>query len=309
MKIPYTFIYDSSPKLVSNRRPKWSKLRFPRAHSSQHYCFKEGEFSSQVANTKPFYVELLEFNNNSDLIFKYETNSSQHFLFLLLKGNVSFYTSDGFFVSYAKQGSFALTYNNKGVYEVRMDSGFHSAICIALDEEWLQYATPHLPSIRAYLNRILNGQHDHFMLPYCPMNSEIREYLNEIHSQLSNGISSFNGFLRWKISTILEKYEPLVVDKLESTPLQALDYMNKNYCNPNLTSHSIAAHFDKEERSLRDQFKKDFSITMRDYYTHLRVCYAKRLMKENDLKPMDVFLDVGYNDVKSLRYELNKFPP
>jgi AraC-like DNA-binding protein len=309
MKIPYKFFFDSNPQSITDKRPQWSKLRFPRAQSIRHYCFEEVEISSQVANSKPFYVELLEFNNKEGFTFTYEIDTPQHFLFLLIDGNVSFYTSKGFFVSYAKQSSFALTYNDKGIFEVRMDSGIHSALCIAIDPDWLKYANLHLRSINDYLNGILTIRPDYTMLPYCSMNSEIRGYLDDIHSQLPNGAGSFDGHLRLKISTILQKYEPLIVKKLESPPFLALDYINQNYCNPNLNTHSIAAHFDKEERSLRDQFKREFSITMRDYYTHLRVSYAKKLMKENDLRPMDVFLDVGYNDIKSLRYELNKFRP
>ncbi len=151
MKIPYHFDFNYPLLLEDNKRPKWSSLRLPKAQTILYKDFKDIEFSSQVANFKPFYVELLEFNNKTDVRFSYEVDSPQHFLFVLIKGNVSFCSPEGFFVSNARQGHFALTYNNAGTYKVQMGTGIHIALCIAIKPSWLKRKTKALTTLQTYL--------------------------------------------------------------------------------------------------------------------------------------------------------------
>ncbi len=307
MKIPYTFTFNHPLITEKAQRPKWSSIRLPKAQTILYKDFKDIEFSSQVANFKPFYVELLEFNNKADFSFYYEIDSPQHFIFLLIKGNVSFCTPEGFFVSNAKHGHFALAYNNTGTYQVQMDTGIHIALCISIEPSWLERKTKALTTLQTYLASITRDTADYAMLPYCFMDEDLRDLLENIHSRLSNGLGYIEGFLRMHIYRILERYEVLVSEKLSSLPYQALHYIHQNFCDPNLDSHTIALHFGKVERSLRNQFKTEFNITIRDCYTQLRVSYAKKLMKESNLGALDIYLQVGYKDVNTLRYELKRF--
>lgn len=309
MKIPYIFHYHSPPVSINHQRPNWSTIRFPKAQDIKHLTFKNAELSSQVANFKPFYIELLEFNNKSDFDFQYEVTSPRHFLFLLIKGNVSFYTAEGLFVSYAKKRHFALTYNNLGTFNVRMKRGNYTALCINIDSEWFADPIESFPAIRTYLNAIANVPAAYAMLPYCPITKEVDTSLKNIHSKLSNGAFYIKNFLTMQVYQILNEYETLAKEKQDSLPYQVRSFIHDHLSDPDLSSHSIAGHFGKVERSLRDQFKTEFNITIHDYFTHLRVRSAIRIMKENDLGPLDVFLQVGFKEVNTLRYHLEKFKP
>lgn len=308
MKTPYIFRYHSPPLAVNQTRPVWSTLSLRKAQETHHFNFKNAELSSQVANYKPFYVELLEFKNKADFDFYYEITAPQHFLFMILEGTVSFYTADGLYISHAKEGHLALTYNQSGSYKVKMKRGTYRALCITLDATfWQQGPTAGLPVIRQHLEAVARSPPLFAMLPYCVITKDIDHAIETIYSKLSNVKFFINHFLSLQVFAILESYELQASEKLASLPYQVRSFIHDHFSDPHLSSHSIARHFEKVERSLRNQFITEFNISPQGYYTHLRVRTAKRLMEEKGLKPIDIFAEVGYKEVNTLRYHLNKY--
>lgn len=308
MKIPYIFHYRSPPLLEDQMRPGWSTLSLRKAQEIRHINFKNAELSSQVANYKPFYVELLEFNNKADFDFQYTVTAPQHFLFMVLEGIVSFTTADDLYISHAKEGHLALSFNQIGFYKVKMKQGTCRALCITLDATfWQQNPTDALPLIREYLDTIAQAPPPFAMLPYCAMTRDIDTAIKTIYSNLSHAKFYNNHFLSLQVFSILEKYERLAGEKLAGLPYQVRSFIHDHYSDPELSSHSIALHFRKVERSLRNQFITEFNISPHHYYTHLRVRAAKSLMQEKGLKPIDVYAEVGYQEVNTLRYHLKKY--
>lgn len=307
MNKPYEFLYDSPPLSVQQGLPENCLYPFARAQHCLYTRFESTSLLSQTLNFRPFYIELLEFNNHLPFRMTYQVTEKQHFLFFMLHGDIDFTDMDGLFISHAKHGHYAVTYNQAGLYRVKMSKGRQVALCISILPEWLLFATKDLPALKKYLHVVDTTVHPYAMLPYCQMDLHVMSWLRNIYTKLSNGAGSLDGFLRLYISRILERYNVLAEQQLNSILYQVKDYLDKHFHDTDLSSRRVADYFGRTERTLRNHFKAEFNITIRDYYTSCRLRKALVLMKNKNLPVSDVYYQVGYNDESTFRYEMKKY--
>lgn len=73
------------------------------------------------------------------------------------------------------------------------------------------------------------------------------------------------------------------------------DYVNKNYCNPNLGISMISDEFNLSNTYISQIFKEYNHVTFIDYIQKLRIDEAKRLVDENKMAIKDIVVACGYN--------------
>jgi AraC-like DNA-binding protein len=307
MNVPYELLFDTYPSDIRSELPEDCLYHFSGAQRVRHAYFDSADVLSQQLNFRPFYVEMFEFDIKSPFRMTYKVKEEQHFLFFILNGDLEFTEVDGPFISYARQRHFALSYNDAGLYRVKLQPGRHVALSVSLLPEWLVSVTHKLPVIKGYLEDISSGELPHSLLPYCATDEAIDEWLEIIYSGLFNGVGTIDGALRYYLSKILEKYELLVNEKLGSIVYQAKQYLDTHFSDAELSSELVAQHFDRSERSLRNLFKAEFNITIRDYYTSCRIRKATYLKEKLGIPVADIYYQVGYNDERTCRYEMKEF--
>lgn len=307
MDKPYEFLYDSPPVSIQQKLPASCLYPFAKAQQSLYTIFDSASLLSQRLNFRPFYVELVEVSNRLPFRMTYQITEKQHFLFFMLHGSIDFTDTEGLFISHAKERNYALTYNDTGLYRVKMSPGRHVALCISILPEWLSFVSKDLPVLKKYLLALNTATDPYAMLPYCRMDLHVLGWLKNIYAEISNGAGSMDGILRLYISRTLERYNVLAQQQLNSTPYQVKDYLDIHFYDAELNSQRIADYFDSTERTLRNHFKAAFNITIRDYYTSCRLRRALVLMKTQHLPVSDVYYQVGYNDESTFRYEMKKY--
>ncbi|MCD8540465.1 MAG: AraC family transcriptional regulator [Leadbetterella sp.] len=182
--------------------------------------------------------------------------------------------------------------------------GRHVACCVALEPGWISYATEKTPFFRRSLEAAPASSPT--FLPYVRMDSFLHRRLEEVLALKRNGHGRLDGFLRYKFAEILEYYDPRAAEKQRSLTYRVKDYLDASFRTHGLNSGAVAEHFGIKERTLRNRFKAEFNLTVRDYYTACRLRYATMLMKSKKLPVRDVYYPAGYNDESTFRYELRK---
>lgn len=104
---------------------------------------------------------------------------------------------------------------------------------------------------------------------------------------------------------------------------QVMDYVNTNYSGINLVSE-IAQQLHISERTLFQNFKKQTSLTVKDYINSVKILNAEKLLSESDYSVSEISEMVGFNDSnyfstvfkkykgvspKSFRYKAKKATP
>ncbi len=83
-----------------------------------------------------------------------------------------------------------------------------------------------------------------------------------------------------------------------NVPIQKfINFMNKNYSNPDLSIHEIASFGNISEIYLRKLFNKYLQVSPRQYLIHLRISKSKELFESTNLSVDQVSKNCGYSTV------------
>ncbi len=88
--------------------------------------------------------------------------------------------------------------------------------------------------------------------------------------------------------------------------LKAVDYVNENYTDPNLTVESICSYLNVSYAYFSTVFKKEVGKSFTSYLTELRLKKAVELLLEKDEKTYVIAHDVGYTDPNYFSYVFKK---
>lgn len=89
------------------------------------------------------------------------------------------------------------------------------------------------------------------------------------------------------IKTDIYHYSRPVTDTIE--------YIYKNYKNPDLSMNDIADHVHLSVGYLSGIFKKEAGVTLKNYITDVRINAAKRLMEKGNYRIYEICSEVGYH--------------
>jgi AraC family transcriptional regulator of arabinose operon len=83
-----------------------------------------------------------------------------------------------------------------------------------------------------------------------------------------------------------------------NVPIQKfINFMNKNYSNPDLSIHEIASFGNISEIYLRKLFNKYLQVSPKQYLIHLRISKSKELFESTNLSVDQVSKNCGYSTV------------
>ncbi len=304
MSSPYIFHFPSSPMEAAEKPGLLSRYPFATATDHHQLVFPGAGFIIQQLDFPPFFIELFELKAESTFPLTYEVFRGQYFLFFMLEGNINFQTQEGFYVSFAKAGYYGFVFNNPGLYSIHMPPGKYTALSINISPEWLRFFSQDQPIIKEFLERDIKN---FGALPYCRANRKVASWLQALYTDIVKGAGSLDGKLRSTISLMLEQYNLIVGEKLQTLPYVLKDYLDDYFLLPDLSLKTISDHFIINERTLRNHFKNEFNTTIHHYYTCRRLSYAQELINTQDLPLSKIYYLVGYNDENTLRYEMRKF--
>lgn len=161
---------------------------------------------------------------------------------------------------------------------------------------------------------------------------EFRFYVMRLVSQLY----SFASSNKLDVSLLFTSYHDIImqVEKLELKDLQewmnhlcfkmqdmlnekrsnttknfifkAVDYVNENYSNPELTVESICSYLNVSYAYFSTVFKKEVGKSFTSYLTEIRMNKAVQFMLENNEKTYVIAHDVGYTDPNYFSYVFKK---
>ncbi|MDY8025486.1 AraC family transcriptional regulator [Paenibacillus polymyxa] len=84
-----------------------------------------------------------------------------------------------------------------------------------------------------------------------------------------------------------------------------IDYINKNY-KENLSLEDVADAFGFSKPHFSRSFKKYMGIGYKNYLTSVRLYYARKLILKTDLSMLEISIETGFSDVKSMIREFKE---
>jgi len=119
----------------------------------------------------------------------------------------------------------------------------------------------------------------------------------------------YNAFTVSQCTTITEFYELLteacmvIVESQSGKQFQnsdiicaAVEYMQQNYQNPNLTMNALAEHLKISSVTLSVDFKNEMEVKPSEYLVNLRIEKAKDLLKNTNMLVKEISIAIGYED-------------
>lgn len=102
--------------------------------------------------------------------------------------------------------------------------------------------------------------------------------------------------IKQNINIVLEYHEKKKKKQKNRVVDEALDYINENCCNPDLTLKSIAEKVFSNESYLSRVFKREVGNSVIEYITKKRIEESIRLLNTTDLKVYEIAEKVGFRD-------------
>jgi two-component system response regulator YesN len=114
-----------------------------------------------------------------------------------------------------------------------------------------------------------------------------REEVQKLKNQVIEG----NRFPNYGTTESLDK-----IKHINPTVQSALAYIDKNYCNPELTLHRVADEIFANESYLSRVFKKELDENLIEYVTRKRIEKSIRLLDTTNLRAYEIAEKTGFRD-------------
>lgn len=229
----------------------------------------------------------------------------EHALGYIISGETHFQTNNGFIV--VKEGQIGIARRNQLVKSVKVPppGGEFKAINIFLDQSFLRrYAAENkLPTAQKYTGPLMRGlPNDPFLkgyfdslIPYFNHGSQLKPNMAELKTReaielLLSIHPDFNEFL-------FDFSEPYKID------LEA--FMNKNYMY-NVPSSQFAKLTGRSLASFKRDFEKIFRTAPGQWLQQKRLSEAYYQIKEKGVKPSEVYLNVGFENLSHFSFAFKK---
>lgn len=107
-----------------------------------------------------------------------------------------------------------------------------------------------------------------------------------------------NDFLKYRNEHIQGRYA--------NTILKAKKYIDENYSNPDICLESTAKAVNFSPNHFSTIFSQSCGTTFIEYLTSVRIENAKKMLKNTDLKSIDIAYEIGFNDSHYFSYIFRK---
>lgn len=310
MKKAYNLLFEreiKSLKNVLNQLPAWCKYPLLAAREATLYEFTYATILSQQLNLKPFLIDLVEQKASASFTLNFEVLESQVFFYFMLEGEIAFTDRNDSFISKIKANNFYISYSRPGIFKSSVEKGDHIALIVSIDTEWIYNISSEFELLKKFVDDFINLSQNYAVMPLCRMDKQVHQWLREIYTFTRTNKGALDGLLRLYISLALEYYNKTLKEREGMLAYRLKKYLDQHYCDIDLDYIKLTKIFYATERTLRNQFKAEFHITIHHYYTTLRLEKAKHMIANLGMQIKHVYMDVGYNDESSFRYAYNKF--
>lgn len=106
--------------------------------------------------------------------------------------------------------------------------------------------------------------------------------------------------------TVLARQSSVDVSKRSSVIRQAVEFIEENYANPDISLHMVAAHAGFSPAHFSMVFSQKMGRTFTDYLTGVRIEKAKELLSGTDSKLSKIAMEVGYNEPNYFSFVFKK---
>lgn len=296
---------------ITGNIPSWCEFALPYA-KGERVVLKEGMVVCQYFSHFLFFMELIEIDLHAELKISYMNKKTRLFLFMMLKNNILFLTPEGQPIVEASEKTCYATYNRKGEFSYRLSAGKHQFWYIIPRTAWLDRNLVNFPRLEPLLKSMKMDRKLFGHMSPCQIDDKLISHIKTLFQLYVFSEEDFEIELMRHIKQILSYYLYLLDTKLEQRNYLIKDYLDTKYMNPFLDNGVLIEHFFITEKTLIETFKKEFSITPYQYLIQVRLEKAKTLLLDDKMKPIEVYLEVGYRDFRSFSRQFKKhfgFPP
>lgn len=130
--------------------------------------------------------------------------------------------------------------------------------------------------------------------------------LNDIF-KTSCSSKGFSGILRSVITDIISSSENKIIKDMHFSVIQkACDYIDKEFCSPDLSLKTVAAYVAFSPTHFSTMFSQQMGKTFIEYLTEIRIEKAKELLANSDEKLANIAIKIGYNEPNYFSYLFKK---
>jgi len=310
MRIPYTLHFHKSNvnSLILNQDelPEW--YSYPLKYSQENILYHNANFGilRQYFNYKPFFVDLIEINANTDFDFNFEIHGKQMFMFFMLEGDMEFYDSSHQLVAHTLNNNFLMSYYDSDMYSAKVYKGKSLALVITIDPEWLEKVSTEYKNIYRILEEF-NGTNPYQAMYQGKIDRNMHRWLRKVYSSQKQDIGVFDGFLRMHMALMLKHYDRLLDSHWLAFDIRG--FILENLTDENLGIEMLCNNFSLTKRALRYQFMQTFGENILTYCKYRRMELADQMIRTNNLTISEVYMLVGYKDESTFRYHFNRYKP
>lgn len=302
------------PSSLLTELPFWSKYTLSHAEKRTHCLVKDGEIISQLFHIDPppgsrlinysFSVDLIEIQQKTDALIQFSTDSRHIYICFVVNGNLAMRQADG--VRPLRHNTFQFLSLASDVYGLELTAGYHAALVVSVQHEWLEEWFKDLKTIRTLVAEFIAEEQPFQASAPCTMGPIIRKWLSGIYNCQDFNLFYIDGNLKLTLTRIIYHYDKTIREGEVSLAEEVKLYIDENFCDPDLKVEMLAEKFNVTRQTLRNHFIKKYGVNVREYYIALRVEYVMELRKFRNVSLNDIYESVGYADVSSLRTAIKK---
>ncbi|RYD98761.1 MAG: AraC family transcriptional regulator [Sphingobacteriales bacterium] len=296
---------------VTGKLPSWCSYQMPYAKAERR-VIKEGTIVSQYHSHVLFFIEVMEINLHRELEASYVISNPSLFLFMVLGGEVTFYTSNGQSIANAPEAVCYATYNKTGRYVYKLSAGIHRFCYLCPMPSWLNSNIKRYPRLEPFLEEMKSSEKLFGHLPPCRMNNQLWKSLLKLLEREGTKGEDLESMQSTDAKELIDAYQSMLDIKYAHRAYHIRNYLEENYADPMLSNPALAGIFNTTEKTLIETFREEFNTTPHNFLIKLRMDHARTLLETGTLAPQGVCSLVGYRDFRSFGLQFKKyfgFPP
>jgi AraC-like DNA-binding protein len=254
-----------------------------------------------------YFMEVIEFKLHTDLYASFSVDKPSLFQFFMLQGKIAFFTPDRQPIAQAGKGICYATYNEPAEYFYHLPAGIHRTCCFTLRPRWLQMKINNHLGLNPFVEKMDDHEVLYGYMPSCVMNKKISDDLLALFNLEETAKNDLESAQSRILKKIIAEYQKLVQIKLSHPIYRIRDYLEEKYIDIELNNQKLIGQFNITEKTLIENFKKEFNITPHLYLTKVRMQHAKRMLAKDKKDVIEVYGAVGYKDMHSFSIQFRKF--
>jgi len=278
-----------------------------------------GRMSRQARKLIGAHLQVLEAEIYNEVILPFTIPQPTCFLYIQLRGMVSFHDQQNQYISGSDCPCVSLCYYPAGDYLIRYAAGFHSFFIVSFEEEWPFSLEETYPAFGKLIKAWL-GKADHSCrLPPMPISKPIANLLDELRliavkwMQDSVRILHLLGKIIYAYHEQLEASQGTREWNVEQQRQLLDEYLGKHYRDEQACAIPCIKKFLGLSRNGLEKLTADsLGCTLRRYVVEFRIGKACQLLSETNLKILDIACQSGFADLahftKSFKRSMGMYP-